>query len=156
MRTLATLLLALSLPGCAVFHASEGPDPDDVPRSMTLAPGEVDLLELTFDVSASGYTLAGTRRMLGAPTLAIVQDRDVLITARDASGRVVQTLSVDNPRLVTTAGSKNPGTAVLDRALLTVRLPSPDSIRIVEVLVRSGPNERETRSFDIPASDKPR
>jgi hypothetical protein len=156
MRALATLLLALLLPGCSVFSASEGPDPDDVPRSMTLAPGEADVLELTFDVSASGYTLAGTRRTLGAPTLGIVQDRDVLITARDASGHVVQTLSVDNPRLVTTAGSKNPGTGVLDRATLTVRLPSPDTIRIVEVLVRSGPNERESRSFDIPPSDKPR
>ena len=151
-----TLLVATCLPACSLFSRHEGPDPDDVPRQMTLAADSVDLVELTFEASEGGYALTGTRRTNGAPTLAIVNDRDVLITARDASGKAVHTVSVDNPRLVTTAGSSKPGTAVLPRATFTIRLPRPDDVRSVDVMVRGGPNERFTKSFTVAATDKPK
>ena len=88
MRALVlSLLVAACLPACSMFSKQEGPDPDDVPRQMTLGADSVDLVELTFEASDAGYALTGSRRTSGAPTLAIVNDRDVLITARDASGK---------------------------------------------------------------------
>ena len=156
MRAFALTLLIACLPACSMFSKHEGPDPDDVPRSMTLAPDSVDLVELTFEASDAGYALTGARRTSGAPTLAIINDRDVLITARDGSGKPVHTVSVDNPRLVTTAGSSKPGTAVLPRATFTIRLPRPDDVRSVDVMVRGGPNERFTRSFTVAVTDKPK
>ena len=151
-----TLLVALVLPACSLFSKQEGPDPDDVPRTMTLAADSVELLELSFEASEGGYALTGSRRTTGAPTLAIVNDRDVLITVRDGSGKPVHTVSVDNPRVVQTAGSSKPGSAVLPRATFTIRVPRPDDVRSVDVMVRGGPNERFTRSFTVAATDKPR
>lgn len=157
MRAFAlAFLVALCLPACSMFSKQEGPDPDDVPRQMTLAPGAVDLVELTFEASDGGYALTSAHRTIGAPTLSIVNDRDVLITARDGSGKAVHTVSVDNPRLVHTAGSSKPGTAVLPRATFSIRLPRPDDVRSVDVMVRGGPNERFTRSFNVAATDKPK
>jgi hypothetical protein len=160
MRAIATFLpivLALMpcLPGCASLR-SEGPDPEDVPATQVLAPAAAELLALTFEASAAGYALVGTSLTAGAPTLAIDQDRDVLISARDDSGHAFQSVSVFNPRLATTAGSTNPATAVLDRASFTVRLPHPDRIRSVDVVVRRGPNEGVRQTFPVPPTGKPR
>lgn len=157
MRALAlSLLLVTCLPACSMFGGSEEAEPGDGSSATALAAGSVDLVELTFEASEGGYVLTGSRRTSGEPTLAMVNDRDVLVTARDASGKAVHTVSVDNPRLVRTAGSGKPATGVLPRATFIVRLPRPDDVRSVDVMVRGGPNERFAKSFVVAASDRPK
>ena len=106
-----TVTLLALLAGC---RSSDGPRPEDVPTQTQLAPNLVEVLQVNFEATDAGYTLVQTSRAMGAPTLAIDQGRDVLITAKDAAGRPLRSISVYNPRQVRTAGSTDPAQAVLD------------------------------------------
>jgi hypothetical protein len=136
-RLAFAFVLALCSLGCTT---SEGPRPEDVPRRQLLVPGAVPLMRVTFEADEGGYRVVDTVRAVGAPTLAIDQNRDVLITAYDATDQIVGSVSVSNPREAHTVGTDNPELWTLPRGTVTVRLPKPDEITSVEVTVRRGPN----------------
>ncbi|MGH8195653.1 MAG: hypothetical protein ACREQ8_14825 [Woeseiaceae bacterium] len=112
------------------------------------------MLQVTFRATAQGYAITRMRQVMGAPTLAINQDRAVLLVAADPNGSVVASVSVPNPRVVHTAGSRDPATAVLDEATFTVNFPDPQAIRSIDVTVREGPNAAYKQRF--PVQDYPR
>jgi hypothetical protein len=152
MRTTVLLsTLALLLACC---RASEGPDPGKVPTQKQLQPATQPVLQFTFEASNAGYRVLDAQIVEGAPTLSIDQDRDVRITALDASGRPIGTVSVFNPRLARTAGATNPDQAVLDRGIFVVRFPRPESIQTVEIEVLRGPNEQLRRKLEFQARDE--
>lgn len=142
--------LALLLACC---RASEGPDPGKVPTQRALQPATQPVLQFVFEASDSGYRIVDAQVVEGAPTLAIDQDRDVRLTARDAAGRPIATVSVSNPRLARTAGTSNPDEAVLDRGTFVVRFPKPDRIQSVVIEVLRGPNEGLERDLQFQARD---
>jgi len=145
--SIATLcLIIVSASGCAGW---EGPRPEGVPTQTAIAPQATSVLQVTFKADASGVTVVDLRQVTGAPTLAIDQDRDVLITALDAQGNVAGSVSVFNPRLVRTAGSRDPASAVLDEATFTVSFPDPDRIATVDLKVVRGPNEDFQERFSV-------
>ena len=112
-----------------------------------LAPQAAQVLQITFKASSAGYTVVNMRRTAGAPTLAIDQNRDVLITAVDSTGKPVGSVSVFNPRLVHTTGSRDPQSTVLDEATFTVNFANPDAINALNVQVIRGPNGEYQKQF---------
>lgn len=148
MRLVNTLILLLAVPvsGCSGW---EGPRPEDVPEQAVLAPQSEQVLQVTLKADSTGYSVSSMRRTSGAPTLAIDQNKDVLITATDAAGKVLSTVSVANPRIVRTAGSSRPDSAVLDEATVTVNIANPDMVSRLGVQVRQGPNEGYKQQFSV-------
>ena len=132
--------------GCSGW---EGPRPESIPESMVLAPGAQEVLQVTFLADESGYSIAGMQRAMGAPTLGINQDNDVLVVAVGSNGDTVSSISVPNPRVVRTAGSSRPDSAVLQQAALTVYLADPASIDLLRVTVREGPNSDLRQEFSM-------
>jgi len=137
-RLTPLFVLALCATGCPT---SVGPNPEDVPDRQELAPGIKPVLEITLEATEGGYRVLDSARRMGSPTLAIIQSRDVLIRAYDSSGSVIESVSVANPRQTRAAGTGGSGNLILPRGTVTVRLPAPERIASVEVVVRRGPNE---------------
>lgn len=108
----------------------------------------VPVLLVTVTATAQGYGAESVIRS-GVPTSAIHQDRDVAIVARDAAGKQIASLSIENPRLVRTTGSSNPATDTRDTGTATVALPNPAQIRTIEITVRRGPNEGLREQFAV-------
>ncbi len=148
MRMFNTMILLLAVPvtGCSGW---EGPKPEDVPEQTVIAPQSVQVLQVTLVADDDGYSVAGMRRTSGAPTLTIDQNKDVLITATDAAGKVLSTVSVANPRIVRTAGSSRPDSAVLDEATVTVNIANPDIVSRISVQVRQGPNSGYKQQYSV-------
>lgn len=146
MKTLIAICAALALSACSGERNSQhekefgtfNSDPEKMPESRTLySPGPVLLLRV--EATESGYTVRPFRAM-GAPTSTLNRGGDVVIKSLDASGKVLATVTVENPRLARTAGSQRPEIAVLPAGSFTVSLGKIDSIRNIEITVMSGPN----------------
>lgn len=144
LATISVLLLLVS--GCSGW---EGPRPESIPETMVLAPGAQEVLQVTFQADESGYRITNVRRAMGAPTLAINQDDDVLVVAVGSNGDTLTSISVPNPRLVRTAGSRKPDSAVLSQAAFTVYFADPASVDRLRIAVRSGPNSDFKRDFSL-------
>jgi hypothetical protein len=122
-------------------------DPENVPEDISLFDeGPVLLVRVTADV---GTYKAELVRKVGVPTNAIVQHRDVQVTARSLSGEVVGQVTVDNPRLARTVGSKEPKKVELPSGRFSVLFGSPTEIRSVEVVVRAGPDAGLRQIFAV-------
>jgi len=134
------LAIVVSLALCSAGCKSVGPNPEDVPSEQDLVPDAVPVLLVTLLATDAGYQIIDTSRRLGALTLTIVQNRDVLITAYDDEERVVESVSVSNPREANTAGTDKPETLILEKSTVTVRFAAPDEIYSLGIIVRRGPN----------------
>jgi len=139
-RALWFALLA-SLCACASTH---GPRPEDVPTSVDANAGSVPVLQVSLRATPAGYTLVQARRAIGTPTLAFDPDLPVVVTASGPGGARMFWISVPNPR--TGHADRE---LVLQEGFLSLRLPDPDSIRSLDILVRSGPNAGLHQSFPI-------
>src|SRR5687768_2719206 len=78
-------------------YGSSASIPDSVGKSTSVYGREEDVLSATFEANRDGYQLQSVVTT-GVPTSAIHQSRPVLIVATDASGQVIVSLSVLNPR----------------------------------------------------------
>jgi len=158
MRTLTLLITTLLLSGCATFSNSESAEnpryarneigPEQIPKQIELYKPQ-SVLRLTFEASASGYRLVGSKRVAGVPTSTIDTGRDVTVTALDADGQTVSQVSVQNPREIHTTGSRKPEMAVLDKARFSVAFSNPERITRVSVEVLRGPNAGREQVFDV-------
>jgi hypothetical protein len=146
---IAIATISVLLPLIAGCSGWEGPRPESVPERMVLAPGLQEVLQVTFRADDSGYTIINMRRTTGAPTLGINQDNDVLVVAFGDNGDAVSSISVPNPRVVRTAGSTKPASAILSQAVFTVNFASPASIEGLRVSVRNGPNGELEQEFSL-------
>ena len=104
---------------------------------------------IAFVADDSGYTITDMRRAMGAPTLTINQDNDVFVVAVGSNGDTLSSISVPNPRVVRTAGSRNPDSAVLSQATFTVSFANPGAIERLSLSVRKGPNGEYKREFSV-------
>ena len=134
---LVSLALASTLWAC---RTTFGPQPEDVPTTFDSEDGAIAIAQVEFRATPSGYTLVRVRRSLGEPTLAFDLDDDVLITALSEDGARLASIAVPNPRIAHVCGVE-PHEFVLEEGFLSVRLARPESIRQLELTVRSGPNE---------------
>jgi hypothetical protein len=132
-------------------------DPRRMPTEIVLHQ-PVPVLGVRLDATEAGYA-ATTFRAAGAPSNSLDQSRDVVVQATDPAGRPIQTVTVDNPRAVHTAGSRNPAQSVRPTGSVTVFFPNPDQVRGISISVLRGPNEGLKRQFKVdpakpgPASD---
>jgi hypothetical protein len=155
-------LAALVASGCAASKPSDSRfgttqlKPSAVPVQLQLNAKAEPVVIVTIRANNAGYKIVSTRQTLGTPTTDIDKSRDVLLTAQNAAGRPLTVVSVFNPRIAHTAGSKRPATAVLNQATFTVVLPA--DTRTLAITVRSGPNEKMETALPVPQSDgqKPR
>ncbi len=148
----ATLcLITLSASACSGW---DGPRPEEVATRSAIAPQATQVLQITFKASSSGYTVVDMRRTAGAPTLAIDQNRDVLITAVDSKGNSLGSVSVFNPRLVQTTGSRDPDSALLDEATFTINFADPDAINALDLRVVRGPDGEYHAQFLVKEHSK--
>lgn len=149
MHYVATFLCLAVLIGCGTSSKDSvlKGEPKSIPKELSLYQQE-SVLIVRFEATAQGYSMTG-RKGLGVPTMAIVLNREVVITARDGNGKALGTVSVFNPRDVRTTGSKRPARDVLDKGSFTVAFPSPDHIRSIDVFVRGGANAGHKQAFNI-------
>lgn len=152
----AILLLMMIHLGCeteqrkddtAVLDTVAIHSPQNIPERIALF-REQPVLVATFDVSDSGYFLT-TRKTMGVPTQTVDLNRDVLIVAKDSLGNDITSISVFNPRLISTVGSDKPARSTLVQATLNVHFAFPDSIYVVEVMVIRGPDADYRKSISI-------
>lgn len=160
---IAVSLCAMILSGCAQRRtdaerssATADPDPARVPENITLAGAANHVLIVQLKVTADDVQVIAANESAGTPTSSIVQGRPFKIVAVDARGKIVQRISMDNPLEVRTVGSKDPKTAQLDSATVTIVLPDPQRVKSLRFRIDSGPGEGlKTEAPIAPRADEP-
>jgi len=156
MRT-ALLLLVLSCTNlsCAAHRSAAGSAGSGGAKEPAAeawaarALATIPVLLVQLAASEDGYRLAGVSETRGAATLSPWKNRAVSLTAVDERGETVATLFVDNPRLARTTSTPHLN-RTLPTGMLRVRLPEPQRIRSLQVVVRDGPNAGLETVFELP------
>jgi hypothetical protein len=154
MKTIIILLLAAAVIGCAKNKETTPTeigayqaDPQKVPKDRTLQ-NPVPLVGARFEASDAGYVVT-MFKTTGVPSTKIDVNRDVVIKAFDEQGKLLDTVSVDNPRDVRTVGANKPAQTVRPKASFTVFFANPDAVRSFEVNVVNGANAGYKQSFAV-------
>ncbi len=152
----ATLALLLALSACAKREPQEkaaaAPRAEaGRPAARERAQDATQVLVVTFEVTAQGYTPRRIARARGVPTPMADQDRAVVLRALDEGGGEVATVTVYNPLAGRPQEGQEGQASVRETGRVTVRFPRPEDIATVAVEVKRGPGAGYEQSFAVPA-----
>ncbi|WOI53894.1 hypothetical protein [Parvularcula sp. LCG005] len=138
LSALMAVTAAVSVMGSSVSALAQDKTLQDPPSDFVEVPMQ-KVLVVAVEATKGQYAVR-TGLDLGVPTEGIITDREVVIRALGRQGEPLYVVSVANPRLGWTTGTKDPERFELDEGAFRVAFPADQPIAVIELEVLDGPD----------------